>query len=224
MSVNRRFVLKGMALSSLTGLALTGALPVSGALLPAAPVQFSQSSALPIVVLSGKHMADNFFLQGVSAALGAPAQEQYLGPDLSALLGFERQLRQAESLRVIGLLDNATATLALDMARSAGARIHWIGHHSSTAQAGQHRLLSSESSHECCRQFGRQLTADGVPPGVAVTHHLTSPGSPDATIWLTELGYLLASVGREPAGTLPHSTATDTALLTGSFVSFLIET
>lgn len=228
MSMSRRFVLKGMALSgagltmagSLRALASTAGSPISDATL-----------ARPVLALVTTDAAEPLFLQGAGAAAGSRLQVQRLGRDLDALLDFEQQLRSGEPMRVIGLLDDARAALVLDMARSAGARVQWVGQHNSAQGITRHHLLSTDASEGCSRRLGRQLNGCGA--GFQITEErqgsrtlprqMSAPARTNANAgdWAVGVGYLLASLGARPMAAPTASVGTP---LTGSFVSFSIET
>ncbi|AIL62310.1 hypothetical protein [Pseudomonas alkylphenolica] len=226
MSMNRRFVLKGMALSSIAGMAMAGPLRALAAGESPAP----SAAVRPVLALVSAGAAESVFLRGAQAAAGSQLQVQRFDHDLGRLLGFERQLRSGQPMRVIGLLDDATATLVLDMARSAGARVQWLGQHSSVAGVTHHRLLSSDLADGCSRRLGRQLHACGAgfhiaderQGSLAAPRQLSAPSrsGEHTSEWASAVGYLLASLGEQPAMPAPAPVSTG---LTGSFVSFSIE-
>lgn len=235
MTVNRRFVLKGMALSGMTGLALSGAMPSLASVLPA--VSAGPDARREVIALTGGAPA-SLFAEGVFAALGETVPLLNPGQDVTALLGFERTLRESGARRVIGLLDDASATLVLDIARSAGARVLWVGQHNSNDDVTRHRLIASDLAHACTQSFSGQLAAcgaavrhDPLHSGVVSTSGSGSSGRLSTAShrageadWVGSLGYLLASLGHHqpPAAAVPI--ATGTLPPHGSFVSFLIET
>ncbi|QJD59087.1 hypothetical protein HG264_09275 [Pseudomonas sp. gcc21] len=228
MSVNRRFVLKGMALGSAAALTLGGpAQAFAGR--AAAPV--GSAIAMPALVLVNGGAAEADFLHGAGTALGSQMHVQRVGSDLAFIMDFERQLRSAQPMRVIGLLDDASAALVVDVARSAGARIQWLGQHTAEDGHSRHRLLNTDIAEGCSRQLGRQLHACGGSFSVseerqnsaALPRHLaaTSRKGNQSGQWASSVGYLLASLGtrqfsspRAPAASMP---------VTGSYVSFSIE-
>lgn len=229
MSVSRRSVLKGMALGSAAAMTLgssaqlladIGAAPAGGGL------------ATPALVLVNGGAAEVDFLHGARAALGSQVQVRRVSSDLAFMLDFERQLRSGQPMRVIGLLDDASATLIVDMARSAGARIQWLGQHAAAAGLTRHRLLNTDIAEGCSRQLSRQLHACGA--GFSLSEERQNSAAPPRQLaaaprngeqpgqWASSVGYLLAAMGtqqitsspRAPAATMPYS---------GSFVSFSIE-
>lgn len=227
MRVTRRFVLKGMALSSLAMTSSVGALVGSNAG-PTAKV-----TDRPILALINEGVAESVFLRGAMAASGSRLQVQTVGRDLGFMLNFEHQLRSVQPMRVIGLLDDASAVLVVDMARSSGARVQWIGQHTAEAGFSRHHLLTTDIAEGSCRQLSRQLHACGVGfslneerhSGSMTPRQLAGPARKgnQSTQWAASLGYLLASLGARPALTAPL-VATASKPITGSFVSFSIET
>ncbi|WP_150303164.1 hypothetical protein [Pseudomonas saliphila] len=229
MSVNRRFVLKGLALGSAAGLALGGS---AQALAGFATAPASNTVALPAWVLVNGGAAEADFLHGARAALGAQVQVQRVGSDLAFMLDFERQLRSGQPLRVIGLLDDASAALVVDMARSAGARVQWLGQHTAEAGLTRHRLLNTDIAEGCSRQLSRQLHACGAgfslseerQNSAALPRQLaaTSRKGKQSGQWASSVGYLLASLGTRQLLSSPRAPATSMPF-TGSYVSFSIE-
>ena len=229
MSMNRRFVLKGMALSGVAGMTMGSSLQAlaSGVINPSAA-----PTTRPVLALVAADAAEPLFLQGASAAAGSQLQVQRLGRELDALLGFEQQLRSGKPMRVIGLLDDARASLVLDMARSAGARVQWVGQHNSVRGTTRHHLLSTSASEGCSRRLGRQLNGCGAGFQIteerqgsrALPRQMSAPARTHAQAgdWAVSVGYLLASLGARPAGAAPSASVGTP--LTGSFVSFSIET
>src|SRR5690606_37597272 len=157
MSMDRRFVLKGMALGSLAGLTLGGALPALGAT-HGSP---RSSAARPALVLVNQGAEQSAFVQGARAT-GAAVQVRQIGGDLTDLLSLQSQLSSGRKMRLIGLLDYASAALVVDMARSAGARVEGLGQHTARGGVTRHRLLNTASAEGCARQLGRQLHVGGA--------------------------------------------------------------
>ena len=228
MSVDRRFVLKGMALGSLAGLTMGAALP-SVAGLNAAP---SSRAGRPLVALVRQDAQDSAFVQGIRAA-GSQLKLQPVDTSLGFMLELESQLRSGQPMRMVGLLDDASAALVLDLARSAGARVNWIGQHTAAADHSRHHLLNTQLTEGCSRQLSRQLHACGAgftlheerQSSVAPARQLAGPArrTEHAEQWAASLGYLLSTLGEHRAATAPLVSASRTPL-TGSFVSFSIET
>lgn len=230
MSVNRRSVLKGMALSGVAGVTATGwanALAFSPSI--------SNAAAGPVLALTSEGAAESVFLYGARSATGSPSQlhVQRVDRNPGFMLDFERQLRSGNPLRVIGLLDSASAALVLDMARSGGASVQWLGQHTSDSRGSRHHVLSTGLAETCSQQLSQHLQACGA--GFSVTEErqsdsmssrrlaASSHAATQSTQWASSVGYLLASLGTTP--TTPATPASPTASMpvTGSFVSFSIE-
>lgn len=228
MSVDRRSVLKGMALGSLAGMAMGTALP-SLASISAAP---AAGSSRPLLALVSKDAQDSAFVQGARAAAGQ-LQLQLLDTDLGSLLQLEQQLRNGKPMHIMGLLDDATAALVLDLARSSGARVNWIGQHHAGTGFSRHQLLNTSLTEGCTRQLGRQLNACGA--GFSINEERQSSSAPARQLtgparsaehdqqWAASIGYLLGSLGIRRPAMAPLVSARH-APLSGSFVSFSIET
>lgn len=228
MSMDRRFVLKGMALGSLAGLTLGGALPALGA----AHGSPRSSAARPALVLVNQGAEQSAFVQGARAT-GAAVQVRQIGGDLTELLSLQSQLGSGRNMRLIGLLDDASAALVVDMARSAGARVEWLGQHTARGGVTRHRLLNTASAEGCARQLGRQLHGCGA--GFELTEERLGSAAParqlsaaprnqrHADQWAAGIGYLLGSLGAGRPTAAPLI-AQAGAPLDGSFVSFSIET
>lgn len=166
MNVERRFVLKGMALSSLAGIAMSSAgISAANSALGTQP-----QPARPTLVLVSSAAAQAAFLQGVNASpAGKQVKVQRTDLSLDFILGFEKRLRIATPQRIIGLVDDASAALIVDLARSAGAHVQWLGQHHAAAHASHHRLLSGETASGCAPQLGLSLNACGA--GFSLTEH-----------------------------------------------------
>lgn len=229
MNIERRNVLKGMALGSLAGIAasssgLSMAQGVFGA--PSRPM-------LPSLTLVSSETAQSVFLQGIHAyTANAPLSVQRTDLDLTFIQAFDQRLRSGQAQRIIGLVDDASAALMVDLARSAGARVHWLGQHRATANASEHQLLSAESASGCAAQLGLSLNACGSSFRLSEQrlHGLEAPLQVSATAreglgadqWAATLGYTLAGLGSRQVGQAPLISR-QALPLRGHFVSFLIE-
>lgn len=226
MNANRRFVLKSMALSGMAGLAMGRSVRAL-----ADTTAVPAAVAKPVLALVNPGVAESGFLHGAMAA-GPRLGVQRVGRDLGFMLDFERQLRSSQPLRVIGLLDDASATLVVDLARSAGARVQWLGQHTAKVGFTRHRLLNTDMAEGCVRHLGRQLhrCGDGFSlteerqNGTLAPRQLAGAarmGSRSGQ-WVASIGYLLASLGTRTTMTAPLAPAANRPV-TGSFVSFSIE-
>lgn len=232
MSVNRRSVLKGMALGGVTAMAMACIRyrDMEGLAAVGTPAPAHR----PVLALTGGGPAEAFFLSGARAVRSAdkPIQVARARPDLEFMQEFARQLGSGHSMRIIGLLDDAAAALVVDMARSSGARVQWLGQHTAEAGFTRHRVLNTDSAGGSARQLGRQLHACGAgfslyeecADSATAPRQLLGPSrsaAPSAQ-WVAGIGYLLASLGTPTMRAAPMLPAASTHL-TGSFVSFSIE-
>lgn len=226
MNVKRRSLLKGMALGGLAGAAM------ASAGLASAMNAASTRPALPILALVNGAAAESAFIHGLNASPAAKLLKvQRTDMDLNFMLGLEQRLRSGQPQRIIGLVDDASAALIVDLARSAGARVQWLGQHSASANASRHRLLSSEAASGCALQLGQRLNACGT--GFSLDEQrlhgqrplqlaATARSNAGSEQWAATLGYTLASLGTTASGQAPLI-ANRPAPLTGTFVSFSIE-
>lgn len=231
MSVNRRFVLKSMALGSIAGVTMGSAVRALAAA-TAAPIASAAARPVLALALTNEGAAESIFLYGALAAGGPQLQVHRVGRDPGFMLDFERQLRSRQPMRIIGLLDDASAALVVDIARSGGARMQWLGQHTVEAGFSRHHLLDTDSAEGCSQQFSRQLQACGAgfslneerQNGPIAPRRMSGPScsAAQSAQWASSIGYLLASLGTRT--TLPHPVAPVASTpITGSFVSFSIE-
>ena len=229
MSINRRFVLKSVALGgSMPAWGISLSTLANGLITPTRSTQ-------PVLALvnGNDRAADSLFLQGATAATASTLPIQRVNLDLDFMRALERQMRLDSPLRVIGLLNDASATLVVDMARSAGARVQWLGQHSAGPDITHHRLLTTEASTDCSRQLGYQLQACGAAFSLqeeSMNSAMTvrqlsrlSQQNGQPAQWLGSLGYALASLGTSTSMMAPPLGSAANMPLSGSFVSFSIE-
>lgn len=226
MNIERRSLLKGLALGGIAGAAMgASSLSLGKAILG------GRAQALPTLVLV-KGDAGAAFLEGVRhspMARHADALNSDLGLDF--ILALQRRLDSGQPQRIIGLVDDASAALVLDLARSSGARIHWLGQHSVGAAGSRHQVLSAERAHACALQLGRQLQACGGgfdltaqrQQGQRSLNLAAAPRGGDASAqWAASLGHSLAGLGGTDIAPAPRIAQRHPALA-GHFVSFSIE-
>lgn len=228
MNVTRRFVLKSVALSSIAGLTMGSSVR---ALAATTPAPTARGAVKPLLVLLNEGAAVSVFLHG-TLAVGSRVQVHTVGPDLGVMLELERELRRCQSMRVIGLLDDASATLVVDMARSAGARVQWLGQHTAEARFTRHHLRTADIAEGCARQLGLELHRCGTGFSLVEEHQNgtiassqladSSRMSDQSGQWAASVGYLLAALPTTVTKTTPWVPATNVPVL-GSFVSFSIE-
>ena len=211
MTIERRSVLKGMAVGS-------AALALSQAGLTLAAQTASVSSRKPVVVLTSAADAQTAFVDGVKANPGA-AQVTLLQADhgMDFIAAFQQRLSSSKDERFIGLVDDASGMLLLDLARSAGARVHWTGQHVTQNGVSRHRVSTTDNSANCIKQFAEFAQSCSRP--TAMTEQTLSA----SRHWTSSLGFALASP--EPNRRYLRTTPpTHTRAVDGHFVSFSIET
>ena len=136
MNTQRRQVLKGMFLtassSSIIGLGGVSSVWASSEKI---------DPSLHVVVTDGQ--LGRSFLEGIStkAALNQD-QVLYSGVDLSFVQQLQSVLHRGATTRVVGLVDDASATLIVDLARDVNARLEWQSHHKDLTLADGSRLGS----------------------------------------------------------------------------------
>lgn len=225
MNVNRRFLLKGMALSGIAG-ATAGSW---GTALAAASATKLSGPAGEVLALTSEGVAGSAFLYGAIAASGSKLQGQEVERSTDFMLDLERLLSSGQATHIVGLLDDAAATLVVDMARSAGARVQWLGQHNAEAGMTRHHLLNTDVAEPCLQQLSQELQSCGAfslneerHSGIASRRLAAAPASSQSSQWATSIGFLLASMGSSTALSAPAS-PTASMPVSGSFVSFSIK-
>lgn len=128
---DRRFLLKSLAA---TGLAISGvgwgawaqATPLAGLPSGAAPMDaaadvLALTSGLP--ASAGAGVLDSAFITGVRSAAQTVRHTALQGLDSAPFQRLGQLLGDERSTLLVGLLDDASATLVLDLVRSAGGRV-----------------------------------------------------------------------------------------------------
>ena len=154
MSTDRRFVLKGLAAAGLVA-AMPWARAGSRA---AAPIAAATTASRVTPLVSGSAL-DAAFLAGVRQALSQPAGA-LVNPPLQGLEASTYQqlnalLNDDQPTLLLGLLDDAAATLVLDLVRSAGGRVLSVEHH---------RIGSGSAGQQRASELGQALVAGTATP------------------------------------------------------------
>lgn len=230
MNIQRRLLLKSMVLGGISSVGLAGA----GTGL--AGDSIGSARPLPILVLVNGRTGHSAFLQGVRAAAGRPDLLQVHATDLGldSLLALQRYIQSMRGRLIVGLVDDASATLIVDLARTAGARMHWLGQHAVSPGQSRHRLSDSRITGDYGTLFNGRLIAHGfdIDSGKQqtekkrVAHESIScvrNGTPDSQQWAADLGFILAGNGRHTAFSAIPQVSTGPASLAGYFVSFAFE-
>lgn len=223
MRIDRRAVIKGVALGGLAGLTVGRSI--------ASFAEHPSAAACPLLVLVNGDAAGTVFVRGAAASGGAHLQMYQITRDLGFLMDFERRLRGSPALRAVGLLDNAAATLVVDVARGAGARVQWLGQHTAEGAQTRHHLLATGRAASCAARLRERLDMDGAGfqvieervggPAARNAWSASSRSRAPSAVWASTLGYLLASLDARPARAAPVPLGG--AVLRGSFMSFSIE-
>ncbi len=211
MSIERRSVLKGLALGG-------AALALSQAGLGYAAQATAGSSRQPVMVLVSGSDGQAAFVEGIKANPSV-AQVTVLQADhgMDFISVFQQRLSSTQGERIIGLVDDASAMLLLELARSAGAKLHWTGQHVTQGGVSRHRVSSTSQSANCITQFAEHAHSCSRP--TAMTEQRLSA----SRHWASSLGFALASP--EPNRRYLRTTPpTHTPAVDGHFVSFSIET
>lgn len=125
MTTDRRTLLKGLAA---VGLAFTGgSLAQAATVLPAGKTLAASSPLSLTAVVSGSAL-DHQFLAGVAAAAQQHGMQQQPalrlnGPDGTLLNHIHTLAQDAQPAMLVGLVDDATAAVLLDLVRSSGGRV-----------------------------------------------------------------------------------------------------
>lgn len=231
MSMDRRTLLKGLALGGLVGPLVASPLSALASTTPG----IAAGTKRPTLALVGSAAGDAF-VHGARAISGASLTVLRANRSLAFVRELEQRLRDTRPVRMIGLLDNADAAPLLDVMRSAGASIPWLGQHSVRPGESRHRLMTTASAGDCARQLGRQLESCGT--GFAIIEERsgrpapvfqtdararsTDPSTDHPGQWAVSVGWLLAAMGARKDGTAPMPQSNPMPLV-GSFVSFLSE-
>jgi hypothetical protein len=157
MSCDRRLVLKGLAATgfAMASLRLAHAAPGVAGTAGAAALPGATAAVTPLVTGSA---LDAEFLAGVRAAAQAqglvdkaPIRVQAL--DAAVFTRLDALLQSGQPATLVGLADTASATLVLDLVRSAGGRV---------LSTAQHRLPDDAQAAQTAQALGDGLVR-GVP-------------------------------------------------------------
>src|SRR5690625_3597332 len=164
MALNRRAFLKGLALS---GLAVTTPALASRNVLSSNLHSPKKGTELPIVALVSGALEESAFLTG--ARFAQQQQHSNFNPiavvrsDLGvSFLQSLYALLSGEPTRIIGLVDDASAAIIINLARTADVRMHWFGQHAASAEYSRHNILTADGGYGCGLQLGQQLKEQGA--------------------------------------------------------------
>lgn len=208
-NLGRRPVLKGLA----AGVAGTAAAPAAYATVQGAPettnLTLDAHGVPSVLVLSTDTPHDASFLTGVQLACTARgwAAPTVLHWNLAEFGCFQAALVAAMPTILVGLVEDGDAAVILELARSAGARLTWLGQHRDPADSttSRHRVLTAGATGQgCATRFAERLDVCAVGfelaelPLNTAARRRTAAGA--AGNWAMALGTaLLASHGPGPA-------------------------
>jgi hypothetical protein len=216
MTIGRRPVLQGLAATGLA--AVAPGFPDPQAAAYAEPDEKRAGGTIPwIATLSTTRFGDDF-LAGLALAPSPAADLTVLriadfgSPDL---LRLQAMLTTDQRQAMVGLVDDGLAAIIIESARTAGARLRWLGQHTLTPTEIRHRLLTASSGYAA--QFAASLTASGSRFSIScqdlsvgpVTHLSASSGLPPpadhTSRWAFTLGQTIAMAnGLEPLPASEH--------------------
>lgn len=150
MQSNRRSLLKGLAAA---GMAITGMGWAHASAVPAAAVP-AAGAADVLAVTSANTALEQAFLAGVEQT-GQVVHNGLVGLDSTAFTQLGQLLADGQDTVLVGLLDDAAATLVLDLVRSAGGRV---------IDVQQHRVPASAAPW--ARKLGQDLAQGHAAPQV----------------------------------------------------------
>lgn len=233
MDAQRRLLLKGMVVGGLSGPGLIG----SGVSLAndLAKSAMHAESIKPILALVNDGVEYSAFVQGVQAADHSGSLQLHdtsLGLDFLPTL--QRHIQDARGRYIVGLVDDACGTLIVELARAAGACVHWLGQHAVSLDRSRHQLLNSQMADGCAASLIQQLVVHGASCDLdrqsagrgiqssRLMQNLCGAADRDRGQWAVGLGHALASLGRTVAPAAPRM---DVGLMpaTGHFISFAFE-
>ena len=129
MQTDRRSLLKGLAAA---GLAVSGmGLAQAASALTAKTASTAAGSADVLAVTSSLHSSalDAAFVAGVQSTARNATHSGLQGLDSAAFNQLGELLADGKETKLVGLLDDASATLVLDLVRSAGGRVLAVENH-----------------------------------------------------------------------------------------------
>lgn len=150
MQSNRRSLLKGLAAA---GMAVTGLGWAHAAVAPAGAAAAPTAGGV-LTVTSATTALEQAFIAGVQNA-GQATHTGLMGLDSAAFTQLGDLLADGQDTVLVGLLDDASATLVLDLVRSAGGRVMDVQHHRVPAAAAP-----------WAHKLGQTLAAGEVAPTV----------------------------------------------------------
>lgn len=211
MTIGRRPVLQGLAATGLA--AVAPVLPDAQASVNGKRDGKRAEGAIPwIATLSASRFGDDF-LAGVVLSRSSGVDLAVLRIDdcgSADLLHLHAMLTVGRRQSLVGLVDDGLAAIIVESARTAGARLRWLGQHTPTPTKTRHRLLTASDGYAA--RFAEALTACGSRfsiscqdlsggQGTQLSASATMPPTPDPGPdgWAFALGQIIATAnGLEP--------------------------
>ena len=137
MQTDRRSLLKGLAAAGLTVAGMGWAQAATSAPTAGATSATASDSLLALTSAGQGCALEQAFVAGVQSARGNAVHTSLQGLDSAAFNRLDQLLTDSQDTLLVGLLDDASATLVLDLVRSAGGRV---------LQEQQHRVDGSASA------------------------------------------------------------------------------
>ena len=237
MDTNRRTFLKGVAL---TGLAVATPGFPSGNILSNRINSLKGDAKLPLIALIQDSPDESAFLTGIRCAQqqqrsNDPITVQRCERELGFLQSLHALLHSGERTQIVGLVDDASAAIIVDLARSAGVRMPWLGQHAVSAVHARHNILTANAEHGWSLRFAQELNtrhagsylAEEPVAGHDGLHRMTiaTRQAPPNGSWATSLGFAMASRETASSAQAPWGgNSAAAAPLLGNFVSFSFNT
>lgn len=165
MNIDRRTVLKSLAAAGLVVAGMPGAKATAT---PSATAAGRQDALPAVTALVSGSLLDAAFLAGVAQAVNAAGQdaatESLQGLDTDAFRRLNALLGDGQAGLLVGLVDDASATLVLDLVRSAGGQVLSVHHHRLALEQGV-------AADQWARQLGSSLVGATAPLAPAAAAH-----------------------------------------------------
>lgn len=236
MDIQRRLLLKSIALGGASG--YLGWAGPSVTLATAANRVKSTKLVSPVttlVMVNGK-VGYSAFLQGARIAGGANMEVYDINLERDFLSLLQRRIKEMPigGYVITGLVDDASGTLIIDLARSIGACVRWLGQHTVGPEQSRHLLYSNRATGDRGGLFGYRLTLRGfncIPERYQKREEqalyepvlYTRNGGVEDLQWSTDLGFALAGGGLADFPDISQISSRSVASLNGHFVSFVFE-
>jgi len=224
MNPKRRSFLKGALATGAAGSAMLGSAGLAQAAMQ------MKTNSMPTLILASDAAVEASFAAGVKAALSGSTEVTLLRTDrISPLTTVQKALQSKRPMRLVGMVDDATGELLTAMARSAGARMTWLGQHAADASQTRHQVISGQTAMGSALALGEQLQQDAAgfrfkaeqPFANKTALELSAARSGTTSChWAAHLGHALMQPNAPvDAAYLPAQSKR----LEGRFVSFVIE-